>query len=815
MLLTQVFAFHSIGRALRTAAFLLVLAPVLALSPPPVEAQNLPQVAVDSVVVVGNRIFQTAPLLGTIGIFAGDTVSYREVQAAEKRLWQTGRLNDVRVMGSESPEGRVTLTFHVEEYPIILRQSAVGLERMNPDDVWEHIGLTQGIPYTPQLFVSARTFIREQLAEEGIPFVLVEQELVPIEGSEGNVELVLHVTEGQRVTIADVAFNGNDRFQDSELRGAMGSRAEGFFWFRSGAFREDVLEEDLQTRLPEFYSARGYLDFEILGDTLIIDPSTGKARLEVDVSEGQQYMVAGFEIEGNREFPTEELEQYYQPARTGLLQSIGLSGGGDRGTVFNQSEFQDATDQVSNLYSNAGYLYSRVSPEIERLSTDSEDETPSVALRWVISEGQPAYIRRISIQGNDFTHDRVIRERIQLLPGDVYSQDRLMRSYQAISGLGFFEAPLPFPEIQPDPETGDIDVTFAVEERQTGSVNFGTTLGGATGLAGFVGYDQPNLFGQAKVGSFRWDFGRYQNNLTLQYTDPSINLSRVSGTISLFNARDRFFSFSSGRRQVLGASTQIGIPVRGSLFTRIFAGYSISRTKYNLEGGVSDTSLFGRPPGVQSQLSLGIARNTLDHPLFPSVGSELRWTTEFNGGLLGGDGDFTKHTAEGSWWIPVGRLGGDTPGSQPMLIALGLRARGGLITGNASAFPFERFWLGGVQFGEPLRGYEETTLTPIGFVERGDRSVQDVRRLGDTFLVISAEYALRLNSNISVSAFYDAGGIWRHPNEVDPTRLFRGAGIGLDLVTPFGPFGLDYAYGFDKLVPGWQFHFRMGGQQSL
>jgi outer membrane protein insertion porin family len=150
-----------------------------------------------------------------------------------------------------------------------------------------------------------------------------------------------------------------------------------------------------------------------------------------------------------------------------------------------------------------------------------------------------------------------------------------------------------------------------------------------------------------------------------------------------------------------------------------------------------------------------------------------------------------------------------------MLIALGLRARGGLITGNASAFPFERFWLGGVQFGEPLRGYEETTLTPIGFVERGDRSVQDVRRLGDTFLVISAEYALRLNSNISVSAFYDAGGIWRHPNEVDPTRLFRGAGIGLDLVTPFGPFGLDYAYGFDKLVPGWQFHFRMGGQQSL
>ena len=33
---------------------------------------------------------------------------------------------------------------------------------------------------------------------------------------------------------------------------------------------------------------------------------------------------------------------------------------------------------------------------------------------------------------------------------------------------------------------------------------------------------------------------------------------------------------------------------------------------------------------------------------------------------------------------------------------------------------------------------------------------------------------------------------------------------GAQIVTPFGPIGLDYAYGFDKPVPGWQLHFRMG-----
>jgi outer membrane protein insertion porin family len=78
-------------------------------------------------------------------------------------------------------------------------------------------------------------------------------------------------------------------------------------------------------------------------------------------------------------------------------------------------------------------------------------------------------------------------------------------------------------------------------------------------------------------------------------------------------------------------------------------------------------------------------------------------------------------------------------------------------------------------------------------------------------MVIGAEYAVRLMDNISVSAFYEAGNVWRSPSEIDPSRLFRGAGIGVKLVTPFGPIGLDYAYGFDRDVPGWELHFNMGG----
>jgi outer membrane protein insertion porin family len=133
-----------------------------------------------------------------------------------------------------------------------------------------------------------------------------------------------------------------------------------------------------------------------------------------------------------------------------------------------------------------------------------------------------------------------------------------------------------------------------------------------------------------------------------------------------------------------------------------------------------------------------------------------------------------------------------------------------MIAGDASRFPFDRFLMGGVQFGRPLRGYEEYTITPQGFVPEGSSELQLVDRFGDAFLRLSAEYAMRLNDNISVGLFYDAGNVWRSPGEINPTRLARGAGFGVMLVTPFGPLGLDYAYGFDRTDPGWQLHFKFG-----
>lgn len=765
---------------------------------------------VDSVLVEGSDRLQADNIVAVFGVRPGDEVTYRDVQRGLKQLLATGQFRDITVRARGTPPDPVVLILSVEEEALVRRVEINGLEHASPREVRDTADLQSGLPLNRQRILDAKAYIRAELASEGIPFAQIVERIEPVDGDENEVDLILDVTEGQRVTVAAVDFVGNERLSDDALRGSMSTKPEGFWWFRPGSFNEIEYRLDLEQSLPAVYRSRGFLDAQVVSDTLLIDPSTGKARVEITVNEGEQYRLNSFRVDGNSVFTEAQLESMFLEPRGGILSILGI-GGSERtnaaGEVFDSEAFNSARDRALQQYYNQGYLYAQINPVVQRIPSE-DGEPPLIDATWEVIEGNPAIVNRVSIVGNEYTYEWVIRNQLTVIPGDVYSQDRVLQSYQSISSLGFFEVPMPNPDIVPN-ENGDVDITFTVEEKQTGSINFGTSVGGGVGLSGFIGYEQPNLFGQAKSGSLRWDFGRYINSFEVAYADPALFQSLVSGRISLFNSRDRFFQFSSGRRRRIGANVRFGFPFRSSLFTRVFVGYGISRTTYELFSDQNDNSLFGRPPGVQSQLSIGMTRQTLDHPVFPTNGSRQNLTVELNGGLLGGDGQFTRVLTDGTWWAPVGRIGGDG-GQGGIRLALGLTFRAGAVFGNVDRFPFDRFWMGGVQFGQQLRGYDETSITPLGYFPERSSTISDIDRLGNAYFSMTAEYAIRLSGQISTSLFFDAGNVWRQPADFDPTQLYRGAGVGVQLVTPFGPIGLDYAYAFDKPVPGWQFHFRMG-----
>jgi len=75
---------------------------------------------------------------------------------------------------------------------------------------------------------------------------------------------------------------------------------------------------------------------------------------------------------------------------------------------------------------------------------------------------------------------------------------------------------------------------------------------------------------------------------------------------------------------------------------------------------------------------------------------------------------------------------------------------------------------------------------------------------------------MRISQGLYTSLFVDAGNVWADASHFNPSRMFRGAGFGVSFVSPLGPLGLDWAYGFDRVDalgrsdPAWKFHFRLG-----
>ena len=782
-------------RVLHRVPIVAALALGLALRTASAQQPAQPPTTVDSIVVEGNQRVPANQIQSNSGLNPRQPINYRDIQRAVTALFKTGQFDDVTVE-QRSVDGKLVLAILVKERPLLEGWSVRGYERLEEGTVRDRVKLATGRPLDRDALERSRAAIDSLYKKQG--YYAAEVRTQTLEQPNGGVRVVFDIAEGRRVAVSQVVVEGNEAFSDGKVVKQMATRPEGFWWFRKGEYDERRVDEDMRDRLPRWYADRGYIDFQVTSDSLVPDSARGKATLHLNVEEGDPYAVGAFDIQGNRRFSTDELRTMY-PFKAG--------------EAFNRSEWDAATEHVSNLYANNGYIYARVDPvETRRTTTDGKSV---LDLGWAIREGSPATINKIEIVGNDVTHERVIREAIVLLPGSLFNRELLIRSYQNVSNLGYFQQPLPPPDVRPAENGVDVDIVFRVEEKRTGNINFGASLGQGTGVGGFLGLEEPNLFGRGKRGRLQWQFGANINDFTLSYTDPAIRESRVSGTLSVFDSRQRFIVGDLGRRRQTGGTVQIGFPFLGSRYTRLFMNYGLQRIKYS-EGSSDLRQRFACASCTRSTLGASIVRDTRIGLPFPTAGTYVNVGGELNGGVLGGTGNYRKLDLEGRWYAPLGTLGGGGQLGAGVQFVLGITAKSGFIFGDAGPFYTERYSLGGVQYGIPLRGYDEFSITPDGYDPNAGGGTASVNAFGESYAAFTVEAGARISGALYVSTFLDAGNVYRTARQYDPTRLFRGAGVGAAVVSPLGPLGIDIGYGFDKKdifgapAPGWQLHFRLG-----
>jgi outer membrane protein insertion porin family len=763
--------------------------------------------------ILGHDSLTDDVLRADVGIAPKSTINSRILDRAMRDLYATNQFeSDIRA-SCEILSGKAVLIFSLRERRILSDVKVEGANRVSPSSVKDRVDLLVGKPIDPAQVAKDVARIDSLYQSEGYFLARVTVDTAVVGQA---TTLTFRIDEGRRLAVSGVEVEGNKALSDKTIVKAISTKPEGFFWWRNGEFDQEKYIEDLSKTIPSLYAEHGYIDAQVVKDTMIIDRTKGKALVRLTVQEGPQYRIGDFEVNGAKRFSNADIARFYpfgeQPKT--LTQSIEGLIGHDKidKDVFDASAWDAATQKVREAYNNEGYIYASVQPVVERRHAGA-DSLPTVDLRWDINESTPAIINRIDITGNDVTTETCIRDQLNILPGDVFNEQRLIQSYRSIANLGFFEQDMPPPDTRPANDKGDIDLIFHVKEKRTGNINFGASVGQGTGLGGFVGFDQPNLFGECKRASVQWNFGQFLKEFTGTYTDPRIRQSNISGTVTAYDQQSRFVIRDIGQSTTAGGSLQFGFPLPNTRFTRFFASYGGERVSYGGDGLVGTINCNGC---FRSTLGLQLDHDTRAGLPFPFAGVHENVRLDLNGGPLGGTASFERLTAETHAYQPLATFGHGLS-LEPMTLTLGITAKAGALFGNPGPFfVSQAFTLGGVQYGEPLRGYEEFSITPQGYIPNADQFQATRASFGNAFFRSTVELGLRVNQQLYLDAFYDAGNLWERPRDFDPTRLFRGAGFGASLVTPLGPLGIDLGYGFDRTdaaghpAPNWQVHFKFG-----
>ncbi|MBA2687896.1 MAG: outer membrane protein assembly factor BamA [Gemmatimonadaceae bacterium] len=785
----------------------------------PVLAQDAPEGACskpDSIGIRGNVRIPEAVIRGYAALTPGVQLSFRDVQRSIKAIFATGMYDDVKIVCSQAGAKNV-LVIEVKERPVLQSFKVIGVDRVSPKDIKDRLELAVGIPADPAKIAAGIARADSLYESKGYYLASIKVDSVV---TNGQLNITYRVDEGRRLAISGVRINGSKLVPVSDIVSVMSIKPEGFLFFRTGEFDDEKYAVDLSENIPKLYGSRGFLDFRIVSDSLIVDREHGKAVIDITVNEGPRYSIGSFEVLGNRRFSTGEINNFYPfgPNSTTTLtqRATGIIRRAYKNppNTFDEGRWTEAEEKLREAYNDEGYIYAQIRPVVDR-EVDAQGR-PIVNLRWEIEERTPAIINRIEIAGNDYTTESCIREQIVLAPGQVFNRAFLIRSYQNISNMNFFESPMPPPETRPIGEQGDVDIIFKVKEKRTGNISFGASLGQGTGVGGFVGLDQPNLLGKCKRAQLQWQFGQYINDFNLTYSDPNIQQTRISGQVSAYHTRSQYQIADLGRSTRTGGQLQVGLPIPNSLYSRVLVSYGGEAVRYG------DTGLLGTVANAcnncfRSTLGITGSHDTRIGLPFPVDGGTQTVVAQFNGGPLGGSAAFQKYTTELRSYAPIASLGAGVIGSG-MTVLLGLTARAGTVFGDPGPFRYtQSFSLGGTQYGEPLRGYEEFSITPNGFdPTAGGGQQAKPESFGNAFFSGTAEIGLRVSQSLYLNSFFDAGNVWNRPREFDPTRLFRGAGFGAAIISPLGPLGIDLGYGFDRVdllgrpTPGWKMHFKLG-----
>jgi outer membrane protein insertion porin family len=723
---------------------------------------------VEEVDVQGNRRLRKDDILYWVQTRQGDAYNPDQVARDLQALNGLGffEKTETRVTIEDAPRGGIRVTFWVKELPIIRDIQFEGLKSVPESDVLKtfrerRVGVSKEAIYDPVKVRNAVRVLKELLAAKGHPNATVAEGKEDVSAT--SVAITFQVTEGPRVRVAEIQFEGSKVFKSSTLRDQMKYVKEAGLFSR---FKEldilnrEKLDYDLH-RVDNYMRSKGYLQarhgeprIEGLGPRRtgfplplpFLSSVDDTLKITVPIIDGKLYRLGDMKIEGNSIFSEQAIKAI-----------IGLQ----KGEVANGEALSKALyENLKKYYGQQGFI--QYTAEVTPTFKDNP-ANPSEGIadfQVTIDEGKQFTLRRLEFTGNTFTRDNVLRREVLMNEGDIYNQSLFEYSITRLNQLSYFN-PIDKDkdaDYRTNEEEGLVDVTVKVAEKGRQQISFNGGISGVGGSFFGLEYSTNNLFGRGEVLSLNLAAGNRQRSFQFSFTEPYIRNRPITAGFTVFAYSQKFFgegTFLSGNtaaqqealtqnlgvfntneanlftRNSIGASLFASAPLSEfyrkrpfTQFSRVGLSYQLARSSVK-DPPVNTTGtadqfipvIYSQPNILSSRVTATFVYDTRNAGIDPTAGRSLNLAVGLAG--LGGDVRTYSPTLEFTQFYKVRNKKSDHPNVFGFRILAGttgsFATSGKVRNANSLAFVagvpiYERFFLGD-EF--TIRGYNVRSISPI------------------------------------------------------------------------------------------------------